>query len=178
MGMFTTITDKDGRNWQFQTGYDQCETYTLGCTIPEEHFYAPPESPGYLHLGDGIYDAVATSGADDCAWVVIKEGAFAAITPFERTEDGIKPSYLTMLKQWKPLPPADGLWTQEQWAAYAVRQAARARADKMREAEMEHMSAEERLVYLSHLNTKAKLGESGFMRAILPFEPDEPVKSS
>jgi len=33
MGMYTTLFDPSGREWQFKTGYDECECYYLGDKI-------------------------------------------------------------------------------------------------------------------------------------------------
>ncbi len=172
MGMYTTITDQERREWQFKTGYDTCETYQLGATIPEDHFYADPRDPGALHLSDGIYDAMRDDGTE--AWLVIHEGKFQELVPYVHGVGGIEPSELSLFKKWSIQPVSVDLWTEAQWAAKAKRDWADAYRKQCLEAEMDGMTAEERMVFLSKRRLKARLNEKGFMRQILPITEDQP----
>jgi len=171
MGMYTIAIDEGGNRWQFKTGDDQCEMYRLGEPIPAADILADPHNPGSVHLGDGIYDACGESAAVDGAeaWLVIHNGTIVEIVPYVQGEKGIEPSEASLFKKWNIQPPDTNLWTPHQWAEHAIRGFHDEWEKRALEAEMDGMSATERLVFLSSLRTRRMIQETGFLRAILPI---------
>jgi len=67
MGMFTSIVDQNGKEYQIKCGYDDCDWYKIGDRVDWKIW---PDRPGEGKLLDGIYDG---SGDTDNGWVIIKD---------------------------------------------------------------------------------------------------------
>lgn len=108
MGMFTSIMH-EGEELQIKTGYDQCEYYKLGDVIP---WTPDPYWPGSDI--DGIHESYTLKGRGP--WVIIQNSFVVAIEPVEMLYEDLAAKYDIQ-------PPARYLWTEEQWAAKAQREA-------------------------------------------------------
>jgi len=67
MGMFTSIIDSNGIEFQIKGGEDDCERYKVGDTVDWKIW---PDRPGEGKLLDGVYDGC---GPLEDKWVIIKD---------------------------------------------------------------------------------------------------------
>ena len=151
MGMFTSIMH-EGKESQIKTGYDYCEYYKLGDVIP---WTPAPHWPGSGI--DGIHDSWTIKGRGP--WVIIQNSTVVAIEPAETLYTDLEAKYSIQL-------PARDLWTEEQWAAKAQREAdADQRYKEWCETHnYDPKGAEAPHGYFMH----CKLNEKSFARQILP----------
>ena len=75
MGMFTTILDENGKEYQIKCGRDECETYKIGDNVGQ---YPSEDWAGVGYLLDDVYYANAD---DQCFhyYVIIKDGVIKAV---------------------------------------------------------------------------------------------------
>lgn len=112
MGMFTTIIHpNDGRDLQIKTGWDSCDTYSVGDPV---QCFLHREDPGRGTLQDGAYESFGADDWDD--WVIIKDHKIHAIVP--RGEDVHEG---TLWKQFELQAPDRSNWTEEAWEEQRVR---------------------------------------------------------
>jgi len=114
--MFTTIKCVDGRadaptGWQIKTGFDSCETYSIGDIIPEKVKHINVNIPGEQHLCDDVYQGYPEKGDYPSVWIVIVGGRI--LDAFPRDEER---TYAVLYNMWNIQPPSVDLWTDAQWA--------------------------------------------------------------
>jgi hypothetical protein len=100
MGMFTSILNKDGREFQIKTGHDECKIYKLKQRIDFE-------------IPDGVYHAIGDAKDYDSSkkfiykWVTIKNGRVHAIdraTSVESTNGRNRLWIKYKVNRWRELP--------------------------------------------------------------------------
>lgn len=73
--MFTSLVYK-GKEYQFKSGHDLCETFNLGDEVPSRPVKDRPER---IAFEDGVYRAFTQEGS---AWIIIKNHKFLEIVEF------------------------------------------------------------------------------------------------
>lgn len=160
MGMFTSIVH-EGRDYQIKTGWDYCDFYEVGETIP----WQPDENlPGY-HIDD-VY---VGEGATNRALVAIVNQAVAEVFLLTSDDHRILEELVVALKRKHGITEPDrSLWSDEAWEADAKRKEAN-------EAKYQAWLAEngtgdeacDATAYHMHLT----LGQKSFIEQILPEVP-------
>lgn len=173
MGSYSKLKSAAGE-WQFYGGHlDDFETFEVGADIslrqePDPHW------PGQVFLGDDVYEARSeggdTWGADKACWFVIKDGFIGE--PFElknygdrnrlRIEHGI-------------YPPDPGLWTEKEWADYAIRRYQDEQCKQIRDMGRAHWTESQRIGVAGSDYTRSVLKEAGMGRIIMGLAQPKPA---
>jgi len=146
--MFSTVV-YDGKEFQFKTGYDDCDTFRVGETIA---WTPDPFWPG-SHI-DGVHSACHDIRQPDW-WVIVKDCVIVAVEPPVDLDD-----YKRLYEKYGITKPDPRLWTKEQWKAKRKREK-KAKADYKAWAKVH---GDNPIVYYVH----CKMNEKSIIDQILP----------
>ena len=123
MGMFTTIRDEDGFDVQIKCGwgYDFCETYLVGETVP---WRIDKFNVGKGYMLDDVYLGTSCKMTD--WWVVVKNHVVLVMFPYVEGH-----TQEALCEQFKIQFPPEDLWSEK---AHARKRAADARAAAFQES--------------------------------------------
>lgn len=176
MGLYTVVTDANGRRIQFKTGYDGWDVweYKLGDQAPFE-----PRDPNDLippiwkngSVPDGVYSGLYEDWPADWCWVIVKDQRIIAI---ETAVVGFfTDEHRKLVKKYeiKP-PPYRKLFSREAFLRRRLIKKAfgRRRIEEDREfkAAVENVPPEQRVSYLIARFMSEQMKRDGLMRKILP----------
>jgi len=160
MGMFTSIIHpKDGHELQIKTGWDDCDTYHVGDTVPFKIVTDIFESGGIF---DDVYDSYSKSGRDD--WVIIKNHKIVAV----RSK---RCKYIDLKKQYKIRKLNKNLWTKKAYEEYKLQQKKFREEEKKFNASLKGKSTKEKLIAIMCRPIKDMPFREGFARKVLKVEP-------
>lgn len=149
MGMFTTILDPaQNLSVQIKCGWDTCETFSVGDTVPWEIIKDWPNQ-GYL-LDDAYLGIGGTPEQDDACswddyWVVIKNHVVQEVFLYKEGD-----WYPELRERYQIQDPPEDLWTEEVWGSYREELARRKKEDAEFEASLSGLSPVDRFSALIH----------------------------
>ena len=160
MGMYTTIIDDEGREFQIKTGMDDMERFKVGDEVP---WKVDKNHAGCGHLLDGIYLAEPHGHKVVMGlyyWVVIKDhkilGAYLAVDYPE-------------IASRCPIPPHPReWWTEEAWERHSEETKQAARERLAFQAMYGHLPPVGQIAVLTGKFVKAKMECESLARRILP----------
>ncbi len=182
MGMFTSVIDAAGREYQFKCGWDDCDTYRVGDKVDQKVY---PDSLYAGKLLDGAYLAEhcrwenGRSVDHDEKWAVIAKGVLVALDPVERDADGAirdgedTQSWVVALRHGAVETPLSS-WTDAAYLKWAKQKAESARRQLAWDVEDYGLSVREKGEAAHRRFFRAKMREDGFSRRILPPIPADP----
>lgn len=183
LGRFSTVTDNDGRDWQFRSGRDDYETFKLGDRVTARIY---PDELFESKLLDGVYLGVASSrDADGNAkfeekWVLIRNGVVESLLPCEYEKDspgvlidGEAVQAAALAARYGIRPPPLSSWTDEAYVRYAKREAESARTRQQWDVEDYGLSLAEKASRCATRFISTQMKMEGFYRRILPPAPVE-----
>ena len=172
MGSFTTIALDDRRTVQITTGYDDCDTYKLGDTIPwRPEFYWPGDSVDGVELGDGPPDA----------FVVIQNSVVMAVVSAPEDYDQRERLREELIARYPRIPPPREWWPEIAWERKAVQEAKAAKLRADYDAALAKATrAEQTQLAIDAVNefTRAKMQEEGFLRKLFAEWEEVPELSA
>lgn len=186
VGRFSTVTDDQGRDFQFHTGRDNYETYKVGDKVNQRVF---PDALFQGVLLDGAYLGESCKWENAKAvehvqkWVVIKDAVVVALVDVEYEKDA--PNVIldgeviqaeVVAHRHGVVPTPLDSWTPEAYAKYARQEAEAARTRREWDIEDYGLTLSQKAANASRRFFGAMMREDGFYRRILPPVPVEGPK--
>ena len=183
MGMFTSVIDERGREFQFKCGWDDCDTYRVGDKVDQrvypDELFAGKLLDGAYHAECGRWEGGKLVDRDE-RWVVIKAATVVALVPVERDAEGclvggedVQADVVARRHGVMPYPL--DTWTDAAYLKYAKEQAASARRQRDWDVEDYGKTPMEAAASAVTRFVRAKMREDGVYRRILPPVPAEPT---
>ena len=163
MGLFTVITDEEGKRFQIKTGYDKMDRYEhkIGEELP---WHVDKDRAGQGHLLDGIYLAEPEEDGHRVTglywWVVIRD---------HKVEDVRLAMNWNIMNRDYPIPPHPReWWTEEAWERHSEEKKQAVRERLAFQALYGHRPPMEQIGILAGKFMKAKMECESLSRRILP----------
>jgi hypothetical protein len=157
MGMFTTIIDLLGREYQIKTGLDDCETFRVGQVV---NWYVDRDTVGCVKLADGIYEGIPVLDTWPKAEVVIRNHVVLGVF--------VDKSLYDLYQTYPTIPIPKSAYSAKAWHEWHKRRRQQKRETRRTNRWLNSMEPGARLTALIGRYTRSRLKEKSFMRRILP----------